>query len=289
MSAATDTPQQYYVPQPSPYPIVLSGAIFLLGLGAALLVNSFTAGWWSLALGAVLLAGTLFAWFGRVVGETRAGVYGRQEERAFRWGMLWFITSEVVFFASLFGVLFYERNIAVPWLASFTSHAWKAYTPWPHFSAAWPSGGPAGQPFQPVSPWGIPALNTLILLSSGVTVTWAHMGLRAGRRRQLKAGLALTILLGVTFLGFQIHEFAHAYTSLGLTLHSGVYGATFFILTGFHGLHVTVGAIMLLAILTRTLKGDFSPESHFAFEAVTWYWHFVDVVWLMLFVFVYWL
>lgn len=289
MNAATHPHHRYYVPQPSPYPIVLSGAIFLLGLGMALLVNSFDAGWWALALGALLLAGTLFAWFGRVVGETRAGVYGHLEERSFRWGMLWFITSEVVFFASLFGVLFYERNIAVPWLASFTSHAWSAYTPWPHFSAAWPSDGPAGKPFETVYPWGIPALNTLILLSSGVTVTWAHMGLRAGRRRQLKAGLALTILLGVIFLGFQIHEFADAYTKLGLTLHSGVFGATFFILTGFHGLHVTVGAIMLSAILMRTLKGDFSPERHFAFEAVTWYWHFVDVVWLMLFVFVYWL
>ncbi len=289
MSSVAPVHHPYYVPRPSPYPIILSGAIFLLGLGLALLVNSFAAGWWSLALGALLLAGTLFAWFGRVVGETRAGLYGHQEERSFRWGMMWFITSEVVFFASLFGVLFYERNIAVPWLASFTSHAWSAYTPWPHFSAAWPSGGPASKPFRTVSPWGIPALNTLILLSSGVTVTWAHMGLRAGKRRQLTAGLALTILLGVIFLGFQIHEFAHAYTELGLTLHSGVYGATFFLLTGFHGLHVTVGAIMLSAILMRALKGDFSPERHFAFEAVTWYWHFVDVVWLMLFVFVYWL
>ncbi len=289
MSAAPDAHHPYYVPQPSPYPILLAGAVFLLGLGLALLVNSLAAGWWPLGLGALLLAGTLTAWFGRVVGETRSGVYGHQEERSFRWGMLWFIASELVFFASLFGVLFYERNIAVPWLASFTSRAWSAYTPWPHFTAAWPSAGPAGRPFQVVTPWGIPAINTLILLSSGATVTWAHLGLRAGRRGQLKAGLALTILLGAVFLALQIHEFSHAYTRLGLTLHSGVYGATFFILTGFHGLHVTIGAIMLSAILLRTLKGDFSPEHHFAFEAVTWYWHFVDVVWLMLFVFVYWL
>lgn len=291
MNAVTEPHRPYYIPNPSPYPVVLSGALFLLGLGAALRVNALTAGWWVLGAGALLGAYVLFAWFGRVIGESRSGVYGVQEDRAFRWGMLWFITSEVVFFASLFGVLFYERNIAVPWLASFNAphSALAPFSPWPHFTAQWPNGGPAGQGFEVVNPWGIPALNTLLLLSSGVTVTWAHAGLRAGRRAQLKAGLALTIALGVTFLGFQLHEFSQAYRVLGLTLHSGVYGATFFILTGFHGLHVTIGAIMLTAMLARTWRGDFTPENHFAFEAVTWYWHFVDVVWLMLFVFVYWL
>ena len=291
MNAVSDPHRPYYIPNPSPYPVVLSGALFLLGLGAALRVNALAAGWWALGAGGLLAAYVLFAWFGRVIGESRAGVYGAQEDRAFRWGMLWFITSEVVFFASLFGVLFYERNIAVPWLASFNAphSALAPFSPWPHFTAQWPNGGPAGQSFEVVNPWGIPALNTLLLLSSGVTVTWAHAGLRAGRRAQLKAGLALTIALGVTFLGFQLHEFSEAYRELGLTLHSGVYGATFFILTGFHGLHVTIGAIMLSAMLARVWRGDFTPEHHFAFEAVTWYWHFVDVVWLMLFVFVYWL
>jgi cytochrome c oxidase subunit 3 len=291
MSAVTGEHGRYFVPEPSPYPVLLAAALFLVGLGAALLVNSFAFGWAPLAAGGGLAVYVLYRWFGRVIGETRAGVYGDKENRAFRWGMMWFITSEVVFFASLFGVLFYERNIAVPWLASFSGpHSpLSAYAPWPAFQAAWPSSGPAGKPFGIVSPWGIPALNTLILLSSGATVTWAHAGLRAGNRGQLKAGLALTILLGATFLFFQAREFAHAYGELGLTLHSGVYGATFFILTGFHGLHVTVGAIMLSAVLARTFKGDFTAQDHFAFEAVSWYWHFVDVVWLLLFVFVYWL
>ncbi len=291
MNAVTEPHHPYYIPRPSPYPIVLSAALFLLGLGAALRVNALAAGWWALGLGALLFAYVLFRWFGEVIGESRAGLYRAQEDRAFRWGMLWFITSEVVFFASLFGVLFYERNIAVPWLASFNAAhtSWAPFSPWPHFTAHWPNSGPAGTPFEVVNPWGIPALNTLLLLSSGVTVTWAHAGLRAGRRLQLKAGLLLTVALGLTFLGFQAHEFAEAYRDLGLTLHSGVYGATFFILTGFHGLHVTVGAIMLSAILVRAWKGDFTPEHHFAFEAASWYWHFVDVVWLLLFVFVYWL
>jgi cytochrome c oxidase subunit 3 len=291
MSAVPGGHGHYFVPEPSPYPILLAAALFLLGLGAAFLVNSIALGWAPLAGGGGLVIYVLYRWFSRVIGETRAGAYGLQEDRAFRWGMMWFITSEVVFFASLFGVLFYERNIAIPWLASFSdAHSpLSTYAPWPAFHAAWPSGGPAGKPFGTVSPWGIPALNTLILLSSGATITWAHAGLRAGNRARLGWGLALTIFLGATFLAFQVREFAHAYTELGLTLSSGVYGATFFILTGFHGLHVTVGTIMLSAVLARALKGDFTPQDHFGFEAASWYWHFVDVVWLLLFVFVYWL
>lgn len=290
MSSVTGGHDHYFLPEPSPYPILLAAALFLLGLGAALLVNSITLGWAGLAAGGALLLYVLHGWFSRVIGETRAGLYGHQEDRAFRWGMMWFITSEVVFFASLFGVLFYERHIAVPWLASFSStHSpLRPYSPWPLFQATWPSSGPAGRPFAVVSPWGIPAINTLILLSSGATVTWAHGGLRSANRPRLKTGLALTLLLGLAFLLLQAHEFAHAYHQLGLTLQSGVYGATFFILTGFHGLHVTVGAIMLSVMLLRARKGDFTPQDHFAFEAATWYWHFVDVVWLMLFLFVYW-
>ena len=285
MSATAEQHGDYYLPDPSPYPIALSVSLFFLALGAVLLVNSMHVGVWALVPGALLLVYVLLGWFGKVIGESRAGVYRLREDRSFRLGMVWFIASEVVFFASLFGVLFYERNIAVPWLASFGAHL----SPWPGFHAAWPTSGPAGKPFEQVAPWGIPALNTLILLSSGATVTWAHWALRSNRRRQLSLGLFLTLALGVTFLFLQGREFAHAYTKLGLTPHSGVYGATFFILTGFHGLHVTLGAIMLSVIFRRSLQGDFSPEHHFAFEAVTWYWHFVDVVWLLLFVFVYWL
>ena len=137
--------------------------------------------------------------------------------------------------------------------------------------------------------WGIPAINTLILLTSGVTVTWAHWGLLNSNRKQLIAGLAMTVALGIAFLCLQAYEYHHAYESLGLTLGSGAYGATFFMLTGFHGFHVTLGTIMLIVILLRSMKGHFTADHHFGFEGVAWYWHFVDVVWLLLFVLVYWL
>ena len=149
--------------------------------------------------------------------------------------------------------------------------------------------GPRGQPFTPMAAWGIPAINTALLLSSGATVTWAHWSLLAGRRRQLNLGLLLTVLLGFSFISLQAWEYHHAYSEMGLTLGAGAYGATFFMLTGFHGFHVTLGAIMLSVILGRCWRGHFTPEHHFAFEGVAWYWHFVDVVWLLLFVFVYWL
>ena len=137
--------------------------------------------------------------------------------------------------------------------------------------------------------WGVPALNTAILLTSGVTITIAHWGLLKNKRPQLILGLAATVALGVLFLYFQVEEYAHAMHDLNLTLASGIYGSTFYMLTGFHGAHVTLGTIMLFVILLRCIKGHFTPEHHFGFEAVAWYWHFVDVVWLGLFVFVYWL
>jgi cytochrome c oxidase subunit 3 len=137
--------------------------------------------------------------------------------------------------------------------------------------------------------WGLPALNTAILLTSGGTVTWAHWGLKVNKRAHLIVGLALTVALGALFVYLQAGEYHHAYTELGLTLNSGIYGATFFLLTGFHGFHVTLGTIMLAVILFRAMRGHFTEEHHFAFEAVAWYWHFVDVVWIGLFIFVYWL
>ncbi len=285
MTAATESGGKYYLPRPSPYPIILSAAIFLLALGAVLDINSLGFGPWSTAAGGILFVVVLFGWFGNVIGESESGQYRDWEDRSFRLGMTWFIISEIAFFGALFGVLFYERNISVPGLASFDPH----YTFYPGFQATWPSSGPLGKTFQTVQPWGIPAINTLLLLSSGVTVTWAHWGLKAGKRAQTIIGLFLTVALGVVFLGFQAHEFHDAYTKLGLTLGTGVYGATFFLLTGFHGLHVTLGVIMLTVILMRCIKGHFKPDQHFAFEAVSWHWHFVDVVWLALFVFVYWL
>ena len=275
----------YYLPAPSHWPIVGSLALMSAAMGATLLIHHLAGGAWLLAAGALALAIMLLGWFGKVVQESQSGLHDAQVDLSFRWGMGWFIFSEVMFFAAFFGALFYGRVIAVPDLAG----GEQQHLLWPGYSGGWPTAGPGLKvAFTAMAPWGIPAFNTLLLLSSGATVTWAHWGLKRARRGQLKLGLALTVALGLTFLGFQAYEFHEAYTEMGLTLGAGIYGATFFLLTGFHGLHVTVGSLMLLVIFGRSLAGHFSPHRHFAFEAVSWYWHFVDVVWLLLFVFVYW-
>ena len=276
----------YYLPEPSYWPIVGSLALMCGALGATLLIHGLAGGGWLLTAAGGALATMLVGWFGKVIHESEAGLHDAQVDMSFRWGMGWFIFSEVMFFAAFFGALFYGRVISVPDLAG----GEQLRLLWPGYTGGWPTVGPGLKAsFEPMAPWGIPALNTLLLLSSGVTVTWAHWGLKRGRRGQLILGLALTVALGLTFLGFQAYEYHHAYTELGLTLGAGIYGATFFMLTGFHGLHVTIGSLMLLTILGRSLAGHFKPDHHFAFEAVSWYWHFVDVVWLLLFVFVYWL
>ena len=279
--------QHYYVPKPSIYPVILAAGMFFLALGFILKMNHFPPGPYLMLGGAGIIITVLFKWFGKVIYENQTGAYTGWEDRSFRHGMVWFIASEVMFFVAFFGALFYARNISVPILGGL--EAAHGYTLWPGYSGGWPTAGPKGPSFTPMGAWGIPAINTALLLTSGVTLTWAHWGLLKNNRGQLKAGLALTVLLGVLFLGFQAYEYHHAYTEMGLTLGAGVYGATFFMLTGFHGFHVTLGAVMLTVILARSLSGHFSAERHFAFEAVAWYWHFVDVVWLFLFVVVYWL
>ncbi|TXH89067.1 MAG: cytochrome c oxidase subunit 3 [Rhodoferax sp.] len=275
----------YFVPAASNYSTFLSAGIFMMALGFIFKLNNVPAGVWSMLLGAAFILYVIVGWFGEVIAENRGGKYTQWEDRSYRIGMVWFIFSEVMFFACFFGVLYYVRRITLPELSGYE----QAYTPYAGFTAAWPSAGPLGEAFTPMGAWGIPAINTLLLLTSGVTLTIAHWGLIAGNRTKLVWGLAATIALGAVFMGFQVYEYAHAYSELGLTLGAGVYGATFFITTGFHGLHVTLGAIMLAVILGRSLKGHFSEHDHFAFEAVAWYWHFVDVVWLIVFVFVYWL
>jgi cytochrome c oxidase subunit 3 len=259
-----------------------------------LTINGIRPGPWLLLLGACTIVGMMATWFGQVIRESESGTYNAQVDRSFRWAMVWFIFSEVMFFAAFFGALFYVRMYVVDWLNT-------DKLLWPNYEATWPTAGPMGpmpvapwtlpgaNEFTPMAAWGIPALNTFILLSSGATVTWAHWGLLKDNRAQLITGLFLTVALGVTFLGFQAYEYVHAYTELGLTLKTGIYGTTFFMLTGFHGFHVTMGTIMLTVILARAVKGHFRPDHHFGFEAVAWYWHFVDVVWLFLFIFVYWL
>ena len=276
---------RYFVPAPSHLPLVGSSALFLLASGAVLWMNKFAVGPYVVLAGFAVLLFMLFGWFGRVIGESEGGKYNKQVDVSFRWGMSWFIFSEVMFFAAFFGALFYVRVLAVPDLASAEQELL-----WPGFNANWPSAGPKfAEQFTPMGAAGIPLVNTLLLLSSGATLTWAHWGLVAGKRGQLKLGLMFTIALGLLFLSLQVYEYVHAYQALNLKLTTGVYGSTFFMLTGFHGLHVTIGATMLLVILFRVLAGHFKPDHHFAFEAVAWYWHFVDVVWLFLFVVVYWL
>jgi cytochrome c oxidase subunit 3 len=263
--------------------------LFILFVGFSGWLNEATWGKTTFFIGVAALAAILFKWFADVITESVRGYYNKQVDVSFRMGMIWFIFSEVMFFAAFFGALFYARQYAMPWLNGVGDGVQTNALLWPEFSAGWPSNGPAaiGGTFQTVPAWGLPLLNTLILLTSGVTVTIAHHALKAGHRRQLLVFLGLTVLLGCTFLYCQAHEYIEAYTELNLTLGSGIYGSTFFMLTGFHGAHVTLGTIMLTVIWFRCLKGHFNRDDHFAFEAVAWYWHFVDVVWLGLFLFVY--
>ncbi|HVF34947.1 MAG TPA: cytochrome c oxidase subunit 3 [Candidatus Saccharimonadia bacterium] len=288
--ATTHDPNLYYVPHGTKWPILGSFALFFTVGGAAVWLNGNPAvGKVSMVLGIALLVVMLFGWFGTVINESIAGFYNRKVDISFRMGMLWFIFSEVMFFAAFFGALLYARMLSVPWLGGVGDGAMTNAFLWGGFDAAWPTNGPAnvGGRFETIPAWGVPLLNTLILLSSGVTITIAHHALRAGQRSRLLLWLGLTVLLGFLFLGFQAAEYIEAYQHHNLTLGSGVYGSTFFMLTGFHGMHVTLGAIMLTVIWFRCLRGHFDRDHHFGFEAVAWYWHFVDVVWLGLFLFVY--
>lgn len=277
---------RYFIPEPSRWPIFGSFALLSMALGAASWFNGWAPGKFLVIAGLLILAYMIAGWFTTVAHESEGGRYNKQVDTSFRWGMSWFIFSEVMFFGAFFGALFYMRVISVPDLGGIESQQ----LVWPGFKSDWPVSGPGiKEQFSPMGAWGIPAINTLLLLSSGVTVTWAHWGLLKSNRQQLIWGLVMTIALGIAFLGFQIYEYAHAYSELNLKLTMGAYGATFFMLTGFHGFHVTVGTIMLIVILFRSVAGHFTAEHHFGFEGVAWYWHFVDVVWLLLFIFVYWL
>ncbi|ENO79640.1 MULTISPECIES: cytochrome c oxidase subunit 3 [unclassified Thauera] len=288
------THQRYYVPHDSGWPIFGAVALLLVGYGAASWVTQAGKpeggnGVYIFWAGIALLVVMLFGWFGTVIRESTSGLYSDQLDRSFRQCMAWFIFSEVMFFLAFFGALFYARVIAVPWLGGAGNNAMTGELLWPQFDAVWPVlKTPGGTETQPM-PWsGIPLINTLILLASSVTLQVAHTAIELGNRARLKIFLGLTIVLGAVFLGFQVYEYVHAYRDLGLRLDSGIYGNTFFLLTGFHGLHVTIGAILLLVIWLRiVIKDHFTADKHFGFQAAAWYWHFVDVVWLNLFIFVY--
>ncbi len=290
MGQATATSGVYYVPHGSVWPIVGSVALFFLMSGAAALLNGASGmGALKFWLGFAILTFMLFGWFGAVIKESQQGLYNSQVDVSFRMGMVWFIFSEVMFFAAFFGALYYARIFSVPWLGGEGDGFSTNHLLHQGYEAAWPTNGPGslGGYFETIPAWGIPLLNTLILLVSGLTITLAHWALKVGKRGALIFWMSATIVLGIIFLYWQAYEYIHAYRDLGLTLGSGIYGSTFFMLTGFHGLHVTLGTIMLIVILFRCIAGHFTKDNHFAFEAVAWYWHFVDVVWLGLFVFVY--
>lgn len=282
---------EYYQPQPSFWPIIGSIGLFTALGSFASYLNGIEIGKYGLIAGILILFFMMFGWFRTVIRESEAGLYNEQVDRSFRWGMIWFIVSEIFFFGAFFGALLYTREWSLPWLAGEGAKGMAHTFLWPDFTGSWPSNGPEeiGGKFEIMDAWGIAAINTLILLSSAATVTWAHWGLKRDNRKQLILGLFITFALGLTFVGLQAYEYGHAITHMNLTLGSGIYGSIFYLLTGFHGFHVTVGSIMLIAIFSRSLAGHFTPKHHFAFEAVAWYWHFVDVVWLGLFIFVYWL
>ena len=294
MSATTQHGQTpyYFVPAPSRFPVLTATGLFFVILGAAQWVNGHGWGAWVTLFGFLMWAFILQGWFRQAIAESEGGLYGSRVDVSFRWSMSWFIFSEVMFFAAFFGALYWARAQSVPSLGSLENALL-----WPDFKAIWPSSGvgmtgaPGGlvEPFATMGPWPIPTLNTAILLTSGVTLTIAHHALIAGNRAKAIGWMWLTVVLGISFLGFQGYEYAHAYSELNLKLTSGVYGSTFFMLTGFHGFHVFVGMLMLLFITLRLQKGHFTPERHFGFEGAAWYWHFVDVVWLGLYLIVYWL
>lgn len=276
----------YFVPGPSKWPVLGGVSLLVMMAGAAAWVNSVVWGPALCAVGILSFLTVLYKWFGDSIRESEGGLYSARIDTSYRWSMSWFIFSEVMFFAAFFGALFYARSIAMPWLGDLDHKVL-----WPDFAAHWGNAGPAGtvESFSTMGPFPIPTINTFLLLSSGVTLTISHHALRAGHRAKTAFWLFATILLGATFMGFQAVEYIEAYNDFNLKLTSGVYGSTFFLLTGFHGFHVTIGAIMLCVVLYRVLKGHFTPDNHFAFEGAAWYWHFVDVVWLGLYVVVYWL
>jgi len=282
---------KYYVPHSSPWPIFGSVSLFVMMLGASLLLNDSSTGPILFSIGLGLLVIMFFGWFRTVILESEGRLYNAAVDKSFRMGMMWFIFSEVMFFAAFFGALYYAREYSIAWLGGEGTKPSTNWLLWKNYESAWPTNGPAdvGGDFEVIPAFGLPLWNTLILLTSGVTITIAHHAIKAGNRKVLNIFLAATFLLGYVFVYLQGTEYAHAYHELNLTMGSGIYGSTFFMLTGFHGFHVTMGAIMLTIIWFRCLKGHFTPTHHFAFEGVAWYWHFVDVVWLGLFVFVYWL
>ena len=282
----------YYVPHASRHPAMAALGLFFVILGAGQWINGVEWGKYSLFFGLVFWLGVLYQWFGDAITESEGGQYGQKIELSYRWSMSWFIFSEVMFFGAFFSALWWARVHSVPMLGNLDNALL-----WPDFKAVWPTAAagvtasPAGiiEPFQTMTPFWLPTINTALLLTSGVTLTIAHHALIENKRDTTIKFMWLTVLLGLVFLFVQGYEYAHAYSDMNLKLSSGVYGSTFYMLTGFHGFHVFLGMLMLLVITLRLQKGHFTADKHFGFEGAAWYWHFVDVVWLGLYILVYWM
>ncbi len=291
-----NTPR-YYVPARSHWPILGAFAVFLTLFSMASIIHESTHSQVSMfSIGSAVVAGflmlyMLFGWFSEVVNEGLRGLNSDQLKRSFRISMGWFIFSEVMFFAGFFGALFYARTFSVPWLGGEGAKGVSGML-WEGFTAHWPLvktpdmtqfQGPMGL----IDAWSLPFINTVLLIISSFTLTFAHHSLRQENKEKTLFWLKATLFLGAAFLCVQVAEYGHAINDLNLTVSSGIYGSTFYMLTGFHGAHVTLGAIMIFVMYRRVDNGHFTPDDHFGFEAAAWYWHFVDVVWLMLFTFVY--
>ena len=282
----------YFVPAPSRHPAMAAFGLFFMAFGGAQWVNGHGWGSWMVLAGFLWLLAVLFQWFGDAITESENGQYSQTIDVSFRWSMSWFIFSEVMFFAAFFGALYWARVHSVPELGDLEHKLL-----WPDFQAIWPTvaagatAAPGGtvEPFSTIGPWPLPTINTALLLTSGVTLTIAHHALIANQRTKTIRWMWVTVLLGLTFIGVQAYEYMHAYNDLNLKLSSGIFGSTFFMLTGFHGFHVFIGMLMLTFITLRLMKGHFTPANHFGFEGAAWYWHFVDVVWVGLYIVVYWM
>ncbi len=287
----------YYVPEQSKFPLLMSASMFVMLFGFGYVVNGLSAGdvsslsVISSVAGLIAICTIVFLWLRTVVIENIEGKTSAQLKQSFYIGMAWFIFSEVCFFAAFFGSLFYVRTMSIPWLGG-EGDKGSSNILWECFDAVWPLiHTPDPEQYPPmvgqVDPWHIPFWNTCLLVASSVFIHWAEQAMHKGDRQKMIGWLAMTLIFGFVFLFLQAVEYHVAWNQMDLTLNSGIYGSTFYLLTGFHGMHVTLGAIMVTVVFFRALKGHFTKEDEFGFMAASWYWHFVDVVWIGLFIFVY--
>jgi cytochrome c oxidase subunit 3 len=283
MAAHDGVHHDYHLVKPSAWPLLSSIAAVLLTMGVVAGLKGIfgmpKGQWWMACIGGVGVLYTMFGWWADVIKESRGGDHTPAVQIGLRYGMILFIMSEVMFFVAWFWV-FFEMSLF---------HHARTLSAIPEVRDAWSQWPPKG--VEILDPWHFPLINTLILLTSGTAVTWAHHALQKGDRKEAKQGLLITILLGISFTCIQAYEYREIITDKLFfnteSANAGLYGSSFFMATGFHGAHVIIGTIFLIVCLLRIMAGQMTPKKHFGFEAAAWYWHFVDVVWLFLFAFIY--